>query len=377
MRLILVLSLGLLACALIENVEHRKNLRKIPIRILVNGTRGKSSVVRLIAGALREAGYATVAKTTGSDARVIDADGSERPVSRPYGPRLAEQKSLARYAAGRRADALVVECMAVRPESQMVMQRHLVRATIGVITNVRVDHVDEISRSLDETADALALTIPRDGALVTTDPRFAAYGRRVVVADASAATPELLARFSYPVFAENAALALAVAEEVGVDKETAIRGMLKAVPDIGVQRYCEIPFASYRVAVVNAFAANDVASTMMAWREAAERVDSDLPVVLLYNNRDDREYRIAEFRALPPRIPGIRLIATVGDYPGKTARAFSRLGIETMALKKDSSCEAALASLGDRMGGSFLLFCVGNFHGFGRDLAAFCGEKGE
>ena len=48
-----------------------------------------------------------------------------------------------------------------------------------------------------------------------------------------------------------------------------------------------------------------------------------------------------------------------------------------MALKKGSSCEAALAALGDRIGGSFLLFCVGNFHGFGRDLAAFCGEKGE
>jgi len=29
------------------------------------------------------------------------------------------------------------------------------------------------------------------------------------------------------------------------------------------------------------------------------------------------------------------------------------------------------------MGGSFLLFCVGNFHGFGRDFAAFCEEKGE
>lgn len=377
MRLVLVLSLVLLACAFLENRFHQSNLRKIPVRILVNGTRGKSSVVRLVAGMLREAGYVTVAKTTGSDARIIDPDGSERAVSRPYGPRLSEQKSLARYAAGLRADALVVECMAVRPESQMVMQRHLVRATIGVITNARVDHVEEISRTLDETADALALTMPRDGVLVTADPRFAAYGPRVVVADASLAAPELLERFSYPVFAENVALALAVAEEVGIDRDVAIRGMLKAAPDIGVQPLSEIPVASYRVVVVNAFAANDVASTMMAWEAAKEHVDRDLPVVILYNNRADREYRIAEFRALPPRIPGARLIATIGDYPGKTARAFSRLGLDTLALKTGSSCETVLATIGDRIGGSFLLLCAGNFHGFGNDLAAYCRIKEE
>jgi hypothetical protein len=36
----------------------------IPVRIHVNGIRGKSSVTRLIAAALREAGIRTVAKTT-------------------------------------------------------------------------------------------------------------------------------------------------------------------------------------------------------------------------------------------------------------------------------------------------------------------------
>jgi len=216
------------------------------------------------------------------------------------------------------------------------------------------------------------LTIPQDGVLITTDPRFKEYGRRVAVVNGSSATPDILGRFSYPVFAENVSLALRVAEEIGIDREVALRGMLRAAPDIGVQRVCEIPFATFRVVIVNAFAANDVSSTLMAWEAAVERTDNDLPVVLLYNNREDREYRIAEFRTLLPKIPGIRLIATVGDYPGKTARAFSRLGADTLALKKGASCETVLTTLGGRIGEPFLLFCVGNFHGFGNELAMYC-----
>jgi hypothetical protein len=59
-----------------EAFFHKRNIAKIPIRIHVNGTRGKSSVVRLIAGALREQGIPTCAKTTGTLARFItDASG--------------------------------------------------------------------------------------------------------------------------------------------------------------------------------------------------------------------------------------------------------------------------------------------------------------
>ena len=51
---------------------------KIPIRIHVNGTRGKSSVTRLIAAGLRAGGKRTFAKTTGTAPRVIDSIGIDR-----------------------------------------------------------------------------------------------------------------------------------------------------------------------------------------------------------------------------------------------------------------------------------------------------------
>jgi poly-gamma-glutamate synthase PgsB/CapB len=374
--LLLALSLALLACGLAENLRHQRNLRRIPIRILVNGTRGKSSVTRLIAGMLREAGYTTIAKATGSEARIILEDGRELPVARPFGARITEQKALARLAASRGAQALVVECMAVRPESQLAMRTQLVRPTITVITNARVDHVDEMGPSLADTAESLALTIAPDACLVTSDPRFAGAARRVALTSGSSVGPETLARFAYPVVAENLELALAVGAELGIDREVALRGMVKAEPDVGALGIYRVEPPSIRAYVVVGFAANDLASTVLVWKAARSRLPPDLPLVLLFNNRADREYRIGEFLDLPAAIGPLRLVAVCGDYPKKVARLFARRGEEALSLDKGLGSESALEAIARRVGSPFVLFGVGNFKGLGEELAALCRRSG-
>ena len=54
--LIVAASGAFLAAGVAEKALHRRALRAIPIRMMVNGTRGKTSVTRLVAAALREAG---------------------------------------------------------------------------------------------------------------------------------------------------------------------------------------------------------------------------------------------------------------------------------------------------------------------------------
>jgi UDP-N-acetylmuramoylalanine-D-glutamate ligase len=56
----------ILAWLVSERARHERRLARIPIRVHVNGTRGKSGVTRLIAAALRRSGIPTVAKTTGA-----------------------------------------------------------------------------------------------------------------------------------------------------------------------------------------------------------------------------------------------------------------------------------------------------------------------
>ena len=50
---VVIACVALLVLGVREQRRHDRNLDAVPVRVLVNGTRGKSSVTRLIAGALR------------------------------------------------------------------------------------------------------------------------------------------------------------------------------------------------------------------------------------------------------------------------------------------------------------------------------------
>ena len=111
---LIYLSIALISILIylfIESFIHNQNLKKIPIRIHVNGTRGKSSVTRLIAAALRAGNIKTVAKTTGTLARLIDADGKEESVYRIGYTNIIEQVRVIAWARKKQAQALVIKCM--------------------------------------------------------------------------------------------------------------------------------------------------------------------------------------------------------------------------------------------------------------------------
>src|SRR6188768_2254174 len=128
-----------------EQRRHHRNLHSIPTRIVVNGIRGKSSITRLCAGALRGGNILTVAKTTGTAARFISPDGEEEPVYRKFGlANIVEQIDIVRRAAAFKPDALVIECMAVLPDLQEVNEQKLIQSTVCVICNVREDHLMEM-----------------------------------------------------------------------------------------------------------------------------------------------------------------------------------------------------------------------------------------
>ena len=346
-----------------ERLQHNRNLNRIPLRIHVNGTRGKSSVTRLIAAGLRAGGLVVVAKTTGSAARVILPDGSERPMVRRGPANIRELVPFTAEAAALGADAIVVECMAVRPELQSFAEDKLVRSHIGVITTIRPDH-EEVTGDGPGVARAFAGAIPREGTLVTTAAALdalaaagAAPSGPVRLAVHNELPPASLAAFPGEVFPENVALALAVCELAGVDRATALMGMQAASPDPGNVTVGEYAAAGRTFTLVNALAANDPESTIILWqRYAAGRAS-----VILLNCRPDRKYRTVQLaEALAALHRGPYLIAGDGAF---ARRQLLRRGIaaaDIRVIARPSSPADLAGYTGD---GLLTIFAAGNVQG--------------
>ncbi len=307
MYFVLAVSAALAVAAFVEYWVHLRRLQAIPIRILVNGTRGKSTVTRLIAAGLAAGGLRTYAKTTGSAARLIFPDLHEKPIQRrgPANARVSimEHRWFVREAHNGRAQAIVAECMAIQPETIWTLETRLAHSTIGVITNVRLDHMDTMGRELSSVAESLAESVPEGGLVFVGSEgmnqcvesifahRAAQRGTKLRLVCSDDAARSMCADFSYPLFAQNMALALAVCEECGVPREVALRGMHGAAPDPGVRPSLEFAWRGIAVRLVNAFAANEVQSTLELWRLAGAPPRRGSFRTLVFNHREDRAWR--------------------------------------------------------------------------------------
>lgn len=300
----------LVLLGLIEWIGHKRRLLSVPVRIHVNGSRGKSSVTRMLAAAARESGLKVIARTTGTLPRHILEDGSEVPVSRRGAPRITELIETVKIASERRADVLIVECMALRPEYQYLSENKLIQSTHGIITNVRKDHLDVMGPSVEDVASALSMTIPRNGTLITAAlkyiPVFEAGARK---RSALILVPETRDYHSaanrgkrISDFPENTALVRAMCRELGIDDETALTGMDKAVPDPGILSVFDMDTSAGRVRAVNAFSVNDPESTEFIIRDLDRKGHLKGEIVIIYNHRDDRGQRGMAFCGLFHRL---------------------------------------------------------------------------
>lgn len=280
----------------------------MPRRIAVAGTRGKSGVTRLVAAGLRASGARVLAKTTGSKPVLILPDGSERELARPGGASIREQVRLVSLAAELGADTLVAEMMSIGAECLAAESRRILRPGILAITNVRLDHLDEMGRTRDAVARTIAAAVPPGAAVLLPEeelhPAFMAAAARA----GSALRPVGRAETEHPdgatprlrlgEFEPNLRLANAVLASLGVDEATARRGLAGAAPDFGALRAWRGRFGSgsREALCVSAFAANDPASSAAALDRIRERLPlGGRPLAGLLSLREDRGDRTVQW----------------------------------------------------------------------------------
>lgn len=298
MTVLIIATLILIINWVLEYRRHSKKVAAIPIRVHVNGTRGKSSVTRLISAGLRAGGKRTIAKITGTLPRVVMPDGREAAIVRLQGANIIEQKYIFRYAANEKPDAIVIECMAVNPVFQWITERKFVKSTISVITNCRPDHLDLMGSTVQSVTMSLSNTIPENGVCYTAEReqfhilKKVADSRncrihKIVPTDV---TDEEMSKFRYIEHKDNVQLALAVCAEAGVPRELALKGMQEANPDPGALKKYILQDRAKDIHFYNVFAANDPQSTVYIINMVTAHLDG-IETIIILNSRADRLFR--------------------------------------------------------------------------------------
>lgn len=387
---------------IIERLIVDRRLRRLKLRIAVTGTRGKSSVTRLIAAALRESGRCVLAKTTGSAAMIVLPDGSEREIVRPGSASILEVKGLLRLARRYRGEALVSEMMSISPECLRVESHRLLKPQTLLITNVRLDHRDEQGRTREEIARSLAGAIrPECTVLVPETDHFSVFDERarsvkarvIPVAAGGGSLFERDSPLGRAEFDENIRLALAATDSLGIPRPVALRGMFKASPDcgrLGVLR-ATVGAPPARWSFVSAFAANDPEST----RLTLDKLRSVFPfsgAVLraILNLRDDRGDRtlqwldalregyFREFDCLA-LVGSSAVTALRRKVKGFRGRPGLPADVRVLSRKSPEGITAIVSSApphGDVSGGGFIIG-LGNMGGLGLRLKEYWERIGE
>lgn len=297
--LIVLITLSLITYGVYEYIKHQKNVYAIPNRVHINGTRGKSSVTRLIGAGLREGNLQAIIKVTGTFPRLILADGSEAHIRRKEGANIIEQLDIIKYCKTNKAEVMIIECMALQPLYQKITEEQMIHATIGVITNIRLDHLDVMGPGIKGVGEALSNTIPKNGILFTSEDKHHKYleqkckqkNAKFHRSLAETVSKKDMQGFTYIEHKDNVALALDICKYLGVERTVALAGMKKMLPDEGVLVRNTILRNAKRVNFYNAFAANDPESSLMIWNSIIENIDNKEQKVILLTIRKDRQSR--------------------------------------------------------------------------------------
>lgn len=384
----------------VEFLRLEQSRRRLSLRICVTGARGKSSVTRLLAAALSEAGLKVLAKTTGSRPMLLLPDGSEVELSRRGRPSVLEQIKVIRKAADLSADVVVAELMSIRPETLTIESHRIFKPNILLITNARPDHTEHWGPSRETAARCLAAAIAPDCMVFVPDEEMTPVWEEAAVQRGSeirrvrgggSRTGGESARMESPIkgldgklkFEPNVRLVEAVTDYLNIDRGIAEQGIRRSLPDLGGLRIWrwqpdpDVPAWD----CVSAFAANDPDSTRLVIEKLADLgLINGKPVIGLLNLRRDRGDRTLQWlEALRTgSFPGLQGLFVMGTH----ARAFkrrlkaNRLGLQPIILKSGRAA-GMMSAVTARTTPPALILGMGNMGGAGRELVEYWEREGE
>ena len=292
------------------SVFTRKPLHRAKYRILVTGSRGKSSLVRLIFAGLSAAGLDARGRITGVVPREL-APGGERRIVRNAPGHVEEMRWWLRQIPPP-TQAIVMENSAVQPELQGLAAEWL-RPTLTVWTNARPDHEDAWGPGENSAGSALYRGIPDEGLLLLGAELAGSTHLQKNLAGRRGETVTM-GKSSEGYLAANLALAARALDLLGLRGEKPLAAMKNLPPDVADFRIFSTTdkgAEGARIFLASAFSANDLESTEQLFASTGWREDE---TSVLYCGRRDRAVRLKSFRPFLER--GWREVRTLrGDEP--------------------------------------------------------------
>ncbi|MEO5331496.1 MAG: hypothetical protein H7839_05685 [Magnetococcus sp. YQC-5] len=294
---------------------------RLPLVIGGWGTRGKSGVERLKAALINALGHSVVSKTTGCEAMFLHGHPfrslREMFLFRPYDKAtIWEQFNVSNLAQQLKTEVMLWECMALTPDYVQQLQRHWMRDDFSTITNTFPDHEDIQGPAGINIPGVMTCFIPHQGRLLTSEQQMLPILRQgasglatevtsVTWLESGMLAPDVLERFSYQEHPDNIALVLALAEELGVERDFALKEMAdRVVPDLGVLKtYPVAEVYGRRLQFVNGMSANERFGTLSNWNRLGfdkqdYQAEPGVWITTVVNNRADRVARSRVFAGI-------------------------------------------------------------------------------
>jgi poly-gamma-glutamate synthase PgsB/CapB len=256
-------------------------------------------------------------------------------------------------------------------------------STIGVITNVRPDHLDVMGPTVDDVAMNLSSTVPKNAVIVLGDARYAGVIGRVArergsvlkVSRPEEIPPEWMRGFGYLEHEENVATVLEVTRLLRIPDLVALNGMYKARPDVGVCARWELDHGGCAMEFHNIFAANDLESTITIWQKLGLRAtthDDPWTSVALLNLRADRIDRSLQFVEAVEKALVADHYILIGGVPTSVQRKFAAVvPAGRLWVPGNGTAEAVFNRIAALGKGKARIGAAGNIGGIGHKVLAF------
>lgn len=147
-----------IANSLFRGIAHRRRLANIDMKIVVSGTRGKSSLCDWMYEILRSREYDAFAKITGNQP-VSKHAGQTHEIERDY-RRVTLYETARELRKHTPRDAMILENQAISPYTTRVFNRYFGDPDVIVLSNIREDHLSTLGTDRYEIARSLVRAIP-------------------------------------------------------------------------------------------------------------------------------------------------------------------------------------------------------------------------